>query len=304
MDIKRTRGVLPVLHWTRGDILILTVMAAVPTVLYQTFHCTLIALPWLPIALIGTAVSFMIGFKNNAANDRAWEARQIWGGIVNISRSLIAALMNYLDASELSKEEKQKIYLRFANRQVAWLTTLRYQLREHKQWENSTKWYNAEFRRKSYTIEEFETPLWDVLPDYLSQNEFDYTIKQQNKSAQVLAFHSKDIGNLKQQDLIDRFQQVDLQNIIEDMYTHQGGSERIKNFPYPRQYATLNLFFVKIFIFMVPFGMLREFETLFGADYVWLTIPFSVLVGWIFNTMEKIGEASEIPLKAEPTIFQ
>lgn len=139
MDIKRTRGVLPVLHWTRGDILILTVMAAVPTVLYQTFHCTLIALPWLPIALIGTAVSFMIGFKNNAAYDRAWEARQIWGGIVNISRSLIAALMNYLDASELSKEEKQKIYLRFANRQVAWLTTLRYQLREHKQWENSTK---------------------------------------------------------------------------------------------------------------------------------------------------------------------
>lgn len=201
------------------------------------------------------------------------------------------------DASELSKEEKQKIYLRFANRQVAWLTTLRYQLREHKQWENSTKWYNAEFRRKSYTIEEFETPLWDVLPDYLSQNEFDYTIKQQNKSAQVLAFHSKDIGNLKQQDLIDRFQQVDLQNIIEDMYTHQGGSERIKNFPYPRQYATLNLFFVKIFIFLVPFGMLREFETLFGADYVWLTIPFSVLVGWIFNTMEKIGEASENPFE-------
>lgn len=139
--------------------------------------------------------------------------------------------------------------------------------------------------------------MWDVLPDYLSQNEFDYTIKQQNKSAQVLAFHSKDIGNLKQQDLIDRFQQVDLQNIIEDMYTHQGGSERIKNFPYPRQYATLNLFFVKIFIFLVPFGMLREFETLFGADYVWLTIPFSVLVGWIFNTMEKIGEASENPFE-------
>lgn len=108
MDIKRTRGVLPVLHWTRGDILILIVMAAVPTVLYQTFHCTLIALPWLPIALIGTAVSFMIGFKNNAAYDRAWEARQIWGGIVNISRSLIAALMNYLMLPNYQKKKNKR----------------------------------------------------------------------------------------------------------------------------------------------------------------------------------------------------
>jgi putative membrane protein len=297
MDIKRTRGVFPVLHWTRWDILILGSLATIPTFFYQVLQWKWIALPWLPIAVIGTAVSFMIGFKNNASYDRAWEARQIWGAIVNASRSLMAALMNYVGEADLTKEEKEDIYLRFAKRQVGWLTTLRYQLREPKQWEAANKYYNAEFRSKNYVIDEYVQPMNEVLEQYLLPEELDFILKKNNKPSQVLAFHSKDISRLSKENIIDRFQQVDLQNIIENMYTHQGGSERIKNFPYPGQYATLNLFFVRVFTFLVPFGMLHEFETLLGADFVWLAIPFSVLVGWVFNTMEKIGEASENPFE-------
>lgn len=44
-------------------------------------------IPWTPIALIGTAVAFVIGFQNNSAYGRIWEARKIWGGIVNTSRT-------------------------------------------------------------------------------------------------------------------------------------------------------------------------------------------------------------------------
>lgn len=297
MDTKRIRGVIPVLYWTKWDILILVVVASIPTILYGYFKWNWIALPWLPIALIGTAVSFMIGFKNNASYDRAWEARQIWGGIVNVSRSFVAAIINYTEASDISKTDKEEMYLRLVNRQIAWLTVLRYKLREPKQWESANRAHNAEFRQDSYIIEEYTQPMDELLKDYLSPDEFDYIIKQHNKCAQVLLLHSKDIGYLTNLGLMDKFQQVDLQNIIEDMYTHQGGSERIKNFPYPRQYATLNLFFVRIFTCLVPFGMLRQFENLIGVNYVWLTIPFSVLVGWIFNTMEKIGESSENPFE-------
>lgn len=95
------------LHWTRGDILKLLVLAVIPYVLYHVLQCKFMGLPWLPIAVIGTAVSFMTAFKNNAAYDRAWEARQIWGGIVNTNRSLMAALMNYIGCSDISEEEKQ-----------------------------------------------------------------------------------------------------------------------------------------------------------------------------------------------------
>ena len=84
--------------------------------------------------------------------------------------------------------------------------------------------------------------------------------------------------------------------MLAELLAQQGASERIKNFPYPRQYATLNLWFVKIFVVLIPLGMLQEFEKL-GGNLVWLSIPFSALAGWIFTTMEKIGESSESPFE-------
>jgi putative membrane protein len=297
MDIKRTRSFWAVMYWTRWDIFLLIILATIPTTLYQLLDWKWLALPWLPIAMIGTAVSFIIGFKNNASYDRAWEARQIWGSIVNASRSLVSTMIGYLDALSMPADERQHIYIRVVNRHLAWLTALRFQLREHRQWEAANHWYNDEFRKKSYTIEEHEKELPVELKKYLSAEEYDYIIRQTNKPAQVLAYQSREFGKLHADGIIDKLQLIDLQNGIKEIFNQQGGSERIKNFPYPRQYATLNLFFIRIFTFLLPFGMLQEFERLLGPDYVWLTIPFSTLVGWIFNTMEKIGEASENPFE-------
>jgi putative membrane protein len=89
---------------------------------------------------------------------------------------------------------------------------------------------------------------------------------------------------------------MELEKMLIDFYAQQGGSERIKNFPYPRQYATLNLWFVKIFVLLIPLGMLQEFGKL-GNNMIWLTIPFAALSGWIFTTLEKIGESSENPFE-------
>ena len=65
----------------------LTLWGSLVLVLHNIFHDTFwISIPWLPISVIGTAVAFYVGFKNNSAYDRLWEARKIWGGIVNTSR--------------------------------------------------------------------------------------------------------------------------------------------------------------------------------------------------------------------------
>lgn len=81
-----------------------------------------------------------------------------------------------------------------------------------------------------------------------------------------------------------------------EFYHQQGAGERIKGFPYPRQYASLNLWFIKIFVTLIPFGMIQEFAKM-GDQFVWMTIPFSALSGWIFTTMERIGESSENPFE-------
>jgi len=99
--------------------------------------------------------------------------------------------------------------------------------------------------------------------------------------------------------LIEDFRHMELEKLLVEFYNQQGVCERIKNFPYPRQFATLNLYFVKLFVIMVPFGMLQEFENM-GEHFIWLTIPFSALVCWVFTTMEKVGESTENPFEGSP----
>jgi putative membrane protein len=54
--------------------------------------------------------------------------------------------------------------------------------------------------------------------------------------------------------------------------------------------------FIRLFASLIPFGILNEFQKL-GDWMIWLTIPFSVIVAWIFMTMERIGESTENPFE-------
>jgi predicted membrane chloride channel (bestrophin family) len=80
---------------------------------FYFFKWQWMVIPWVPVALIGTAEAFYVGFKNNQAYDRLWEARKIWGGIVNSSRSFTSMLyaFNTADESDLELEKKEKISL-------------------------------------------------------------------------------------------------------------------------------------------------------------------------------------------------
>ena len=92
-----------------------------------------------------------------------------------------------------------------------------------------------------------------------------------------------------------------IQELVEgakkEFYTLQGKCERIKNFPFPRQYASVNLFFVWIFIVLLPFAMLNIVSGMDNPVFVWLTIPLTVLVSWVFIMMELIGDFSENPFE-------
>lgn len=86
--------------WTRQETAIFFVIALVPVLLYDVFDQKWLHLPWLPIAVVGTAVAFIIGFQNNATYDRTWEARKIWGGIVNASRSWAIMVKDFVSPDE------------------------------------------------------------------------------------------------------------------------------------------------------------------------------------------------------------
>jgi putative membrane protein len=83
---------------------------------------------------------------------------------------------------------------------------------------------------------------------------------------------------------------------LSDFYDHQGKCERIKKFPLPRQYANMSRIFIGIFIFLLPFSMIPELMKL-GDWGFWLSIPVTALIGWIFVTMEIVGDYSENPFQ-------
>ncbi len=286
-----------VVFWTRREIFWFLLIAAVPTLLYDLMGWDFITIPWLPIALVGTAVAFLVGFKNNATYDRLWEARKIWGGIVNTSRTWGIMSKDYVSNSHnpdpVSEEELEAIRKRLIYRHMAWLTALRFQLRQSKPWESIHKKHNKEYRQLYY-VQEQDDPIEPELEKFLTKEEMEKVLKAKNGGTQILALQSQDLRQLMERKLIDDFRHMEMENILKEFFTLQGKCERIKNFPYPRQFATINLYFVWIFIVLVPFGMIQEFQKL-GEHFVWLTVPFSAMVAWVFHTMEKIGEATENP---------
>jgi putative membrane protein len=247
-----------------------------------------LATPWVPVALVGTAAAFIVGFKNTQTYNRLWEARQIWGAIVNSSRSWGIMVKDFVKADP-------EIHRELIYRHCAWLTALRFQLRTPQSWENSSKNYNREFQR-NFIIPEWTSKLEEELSQYISQEELLQLLAKRNRATQLIALQSGRLSQLQDAGHIGTYERVELERRLADLYDQQGKCERIKNFPYPRQFSSINLFFIRLFVLMLPFGMLNEFQKL-GGHFVWLTIPFSVIVSWVFTSMEKVGEATENPFE-------
>lgn len=297
MQVGRKYSLWQTIYWTRKSLFIFIFTSSIPVILYEIVNLKWLTVPWLPIALVGTAVAFYLGFKNNSSYERLWEARKVWGAIVNYSRTWGIMVKDFITdefaKAQISSDEIKDIHRHFIYRHLAWLTSLRYQLRELKTWEHHD--INSIQSRK-YLGAEIQENKIEELSKFLSDEELKYITSKQNGATHILSLQSENLKKLKQDGLIDDFRHMEMEKMLGELYNEQGKSERIKNFPFPRQYATVNLFFIWLFILLVPIGMVSEFDKL-GDHYVWLTIPFSILVSWVFHTMEMIGDFSENPFE-------
>jgi putative membrane protein len=283
------------IFWTRRSIYGLIVLSAIPTILY---YCgwTFLSFPWQPIAIMGTAVAFIVGFKNNASYGRLWEARQIYGGIINDSRSF-----GYMLRDSLKNPDKVKdMFLRH----YAWLTALRFQLREPRAWENMTTAQFDEYSKK-YEIPERLSKLEDELKKYLSEDELQYILTKKNRATQLMAVQSKVLSEAYAKGEIKDCQWTQINQQLVKFTDNQGKAERIKNFPYPRNFSSITTYLLLLFIAFVPFGLLKEFDklgdgTLVEGFTLWFNIPFSLLVTWCFHTLDTVGESSVNPFEGSP----
>lgn len=284
-------------NWTRRSIYVLTIFSAIPTVLYF-LGWKFLSIPWQPIAILGTAVAFIVGFKNNASYSRLWEARQIYGAIINDSRSF-----GYILRDALASKNPQKVKEVFL-RHYAWLTALRFQLREPRAWENMGTAQFDEYSKK-YDIPERQTKLDEELEKYLSGNELQYILSKKNRATQLMASQSKELAEIYEKGEINDFQWTQINQQLVKFTDDQGKAERIKNFPYPRNFSSITTYLLLLFILFVPFGLIKELDKLGDGTALegwtlWFNIPFSLLVTWCFHTLDSVGEASVNPFEGSP----
>ncbi|HEY5850217.1 MAG TPA: bestrophin family ion channel [Lysobacter sp.] len=283
------------LLWTRRSIYVLLLLSVVPVVLYEVVGLTWLAIPWGVVFLLGATVALSAGFKNVQTYNRTQDAQLVWSQIASSSR-IWGAMCRDLVADPVHARE-------LINRHLAWLTALRHQMREVKPWENADKPYNAEYKRL-YTVPERERSLESELSRYVACEEVAPILNSRSKALQVLGLQSKATKTMLADGLLTMSAFSDLQKMIRDFQDQQGRSERIKNFPYPRQHAFINTLFVRILCVLLPIGMIGEFERLNDVvdgwakgHMVWFVIPLSLLICWMYTSLDQVGESTENPFE-------
>lgn len=266
-----------------------TAISSLVYAMYHFGHLKTVAIPFLPIATVGTAVAFYVGFKNNSSYDRLWEARKIWGEITNSSRSICAYLLAVIRTAEGKAEAKTFVY-----RHIAFVNLLRAQLRRRNVWDDSHIY--TQMAKECFDNKPFDVDREDILSAYCSPKDHEFICEKRNGAKELVSLQMQALTSFKQRELIDSYEHSDLMRMCSELYVHQGKAERIKSFPFPRQYAYFSEVFVNIFVLLLPFGLIGEFAKI-GENVAWLTIPFSVLISFVFFTMEAVGDTSENPFE-------
>lgn len=294
MLIKKTLSLKAIIRTTGHHFIWLGLWMTLFTSLYYFTDWKWLQVPWLPISLVGTAVAFYVGFKNNQAYDRLWEGRKVWGAIVNSSRSWASMVSGFIPDRQ---DEKQAMIYRY----IAWIYTLRDQLLQPTSWEHVSLRHSfgrfSQGRRKNFGAGLYEEECAALaLPKYLNGLEPAVVNGFSNQATYILDQQTKELAGLNGRGELDVFKQMKLQTVVNDCFDHQGKLERIKKFPLPRQYGSFSFVFVCVFIFLLPFGVVGEFHKL-GDAWIWLSIPFGMLIGWVYVVMELIGDYSENPFE-------
>ena len=227
-------------------------------------------LPVVPTALptiLGTAISLLLGFNVNQSYERWWEARKIWGSIVNDSRSLVLQLQAFVTIPDDKPEFARGMISRMALRQIAWCYALACSLRG-------------------------QEPLAHVEPSLLSDEERRAITEQANVPLALAQHHATDIRILRKVELVNPYQQVQLDETLVRLVASMGMAERIKKTVFPTTYRVFVHYFVYLFLIVLSLALV---ETVGVAE-----IPILVVIAASFFMIETTARQLQDPFENEP----
>lgn len=250
----------------RMELLYITAYSVLVWILYHNVHFVRISIPLSVPAILGTVISLLLGFRSNQAYDRWWEARHIWGAIVNDSRSLAREVNTFMRA-DYESSHLETLKANMIKRQAAWAHALGQMLRGH-------------------------NPLRGI-EHLLSADEIKEISEYSNIPAAMLNMHARDISTALDYSYINRYQQVELDRTLSRLCDAQGKCERIKNTVFPSTYSLYIHFALLLFICLLPFGFIE----IFGIVEVLVVTAISAS----FMLIEKMAIHLQDPFDNKPT---
>jgi len=267
MYISRHIGVFSLLIRTWKVQLIVLGTVAATTVFHLTFLQKFFNVSGVVVTVLGTAISFFIGFINAHAYERWWEARKIWGALVNYSRSFGRMVVSFLATPpDGSDADKQALQQGLIYRHIAFLYALKERLRNQ-----STREYDK----------------------YLSDQDRRGIRGQSHVPNAILEEQGKGIDSAERSDYFDVWRMNEINAMLNRFSDSMGKAERIKTTVFPTFYATLIR--RAILYFLVLFTM-----AISGVMGYW-AILFGFVVGSIFTLTHSVGQSLLNPFENMPT---
>ena len=263
MITKRRFSPLKVQPYVQGELL----LALVAAVLAFSLHRwePLVALPFSIAATLGGALAIFIGFRNNSAYGRWWEARTLWGGIVNSSRVLARLIITFTDSHahqpNYDRARSEAFKRAMVLKVVAWAHALRLQLRG----------------------ESDLSPVTALLPS----DERTTIVKAGNKPNLIMQAMGRRIYQAMADGTLGGFDSFQIEGQLLALANHQGGCERIKNTPIPFSYSTFIKKFIVVYTVTLPFG--------FALVMGWMAVPVVMFIFYVLASLELIAEEIEDP---------
>lgn len=271
MIVKRDFNPIKVVHYVRTELVFAIIISVIVFLLHQQ-NITSITLPFSISAILGSALAIFIAFRNNSSYSRWWEARTLWGGIINSSRVLARLIITFTDShshqQNYEKERSEQFKKEMIYRVIAWVHALRLHLRKQDN--------------------------WDELKTFLSVQEFEQLEKSHNKPNYLHLISGKKIYEAMANGTLGGFDSFQMEGQLLALANYQGGCERIKNTPLLRQYDFFTRLFLYTFMLLLPFSLIGDF-TKMNIDF--LTIPVSIIISFVFAIIGKVGEVNEDPFE-------
>ncbi|WP_457363713.1 bestrophin family protein [Pseudomonas sp. TE3610] len=258
--VKKYRLIVKTLGYVGWALFWLLIWDILVTVDFMLYLNSKVTLPLMPLTLLGSALVVLISFRNSSAYNRWWEARTLWGALVNSSRSFARQVLTLIDDENGDTNPVKATLLR---RHVAYVNALAAALKGNQCPPELKAFVRADEFERSASSNNFAN---DIL----------------NGSANLLAREYK-AGRL------DTIRLARLESTLVDLSNSQGGLERIGNTPLPYPYVYFPRLFISLFCLIVPIGLVESLE--------WYTPLASTVVGFMLLAIERIGTDLQSPFK-------